>query len=831
MTIRNDATRLTVRAQDERQPRSVVVRQGQVLLDADLDAQGRHLLDRVETETGDVLGSGGRLVVPAPSGAFSVTPAAAPGACGIGTGHGFLGGWLVENRTENCLVDNQPHPWTGTATTGPVLLALKALVRYVDSVEEPAYADPALGDAQAAGRALVDWQVFPYVPEGGWGTGPDCATVTEHGDWKKLVQPSTGTLTVVPDQAPPSSDPCSLTPQGGFSRPENLLYRIEVHGGVPNSDWPDADGPRFGMEGLTVKLSRRNASVLARVVTVDGTAVTVEPPALDPLNWFTAGAYAEFVSEHDDVDPRDAVQWQRLFQVARVTDTVVTLETAATALAGSIKSDTTGWFLRLWDAFPNGKGVAAAQASPDDPKLSLPLDLGDGLAVRLGRGGLDVFRRGDHWTFAARADGSVDWPEGRHERPHGPEIRYAPLAALTGPTTARDCRVHAATLTDRALLYRGGDCQEVPEPAGGGFVTLPGRLRVAVLRGRVPVPRAVVTWSMPAGGIPSQVGGSAVDGAKSFTSETDENGLCEVPWAVDASRADEDHHVQAVLTSPAGTPEGPPLLFTAGFRTAAATSYLPGGCELLQGSKTVQEALDVLCANMGGPVVPPTLRLESIDLVDHEGVWNLIQQGLIRNGTEVSHTAFVDGISLGISMPDPEMKLWTAAKPFDPLIEVHLELPYPVTDPDKVYWARASESDVLLTPNITAPFGFHRVRLDGTVKVTQTTGTARLQWTPSEMAGVFLDSAPQHQWGNKVVLDEVGQVQWQPAETVPPVLCLLRIRSAHIWAPDPDTGHRVYLNAEHLRVGGTSANRDLSLYERDPQRAADLDLFFYLKIV
>lgn len=172
MTIRNDATRLTVRAQDERQPRSVVVRQGQVLLDADLDAQGRHLLDRVETETGDVLGSGGRLVVPAPSGAFSVTPAAAPGACGIGTGHGFLGGWLVENRTENCLVDNQPHPWTGTATTGPVLLALKALVRYVDSVEEPAYADPALGDAQAAGRALVDWQVFPYVPEGAGARAP-----------------------------------------------------------------------------------------------------------------------------------------------------------------------------------------------------------------------------------------------------------------------------------------------------------------------------------------------------------------------------------------------------------------------------------------------------------------------------------------------------------------------------------------------------------------------------------------------------------------------------------------------------------------------------------
>ena len=59
MTIRNDATRATIRPKDGRRPRSVVARQGQVLLDADLDQQSRHLLDRVETETGDVLGSPG----------------------------------------------------------------------------------------------------------------------------------------------------------------------------------------------------------------------------------------------------------------------------------------------------------------------------------------------------------------------------------------------------------------------------------------------------------------------------------------------------------------------------------------------------------------------------------------------------------------------------------------------------------------------------------------------------------------------------------------------------------------------------------------------------
>jgi Family of unknown function (DUF6519) len=487
MTMRNDATRATIRPEDERAPRSVVARQGQVLLDADLDQQSRHLLDRVETETADVLGSPGRLVVPPSSTAFQITPAATPDACGIGTGHGYLDGWLVENPATGVLLSTQPHPRTDTTPAAPVLLALKALVRFVDPVEEPAFADPALGDAQAAGRALVDWQVLPFAPKGGWGTAPTCATSVTHPEWVALTAPSSGTLTVVPDAAPPSADPCSLTPQGGYSRAENLLYRIEVHGGVPRADLPAADGPRFGMAGLKVKLSRRNASVLARVTAVDGTTITVEPPALDPLNWFAPGTYAEFVTAHDDVDPRDAVAGERLFQVARATDTLVTLEAAAGTLATAVKASTERWFLRLWDAFGDGTGVVTVTPSGATPAESQPVDLGDGLKAVLGTGGGDTFRRGDHWTFAARADGSVDWPAARAETPHGPRTRYAPLAVIDappGPKTTVDCRIPLATLTDRALLYRGGDGQEVPTPAGGGFVPLPARLRVAVMRGR-----------------------------------------------------------------------------------------------------------------------------------------------------------------------------------------------------------------------------------------------------------------------------------------------------------------------------------------------------------
>jgi hypothetical protein len=95
-----------------------------------------------------------------------------------------------------------------------------------------------------------------------------------------LAAPSSGTLTVVPDAAPPATDPCSLTPQGGYSRAENLLYRIEVHGGVPRADRPAADGPRFGMDGLKVKLSRRNAvpAAVGRAFG-DGTGVVMVHPS------------------------------------------------------------------------------------------------------------------------------------------------------------------------------------------------------------------------------------------------------------------------------------------------------------------------------------------------------------------------------------------------------------------------------------------------------------------------------------------------------------------------------------------------------------------------
>ncbi|MFB6608710.1 hypothetical protein ACFCVO_00170 [Agromyces sp. NPDC056379] len=829
MTIRNDATRLRLRTRDPRPARSVVSRQGQALLDADLNQQSQHLLERIESETQDTFGSPDRLVVPTGSSAFAVTPDPTGSAIGIGAGRGYLDGWAVECPEPGCTIGTQPHARDDGPIPDPVAVVLKSLVRHIDPVEESAYADPALGDAQTPGRALVDWQVFPFAPAGAWGS-PACATILQQKDYLRLTAPSTGTLAVVPDAAPPAADPCSLEPAGGYSRSENLLYRIEVDGGMPRKDYPAVDGPRFGLDGLRLKMSRRNASVMVRIVSVKGERMTVEPPPLDPVNWFYPGTFAELVSAHDDIDPRDAAATDRVLQVNYSEDDVVVVATAAApAVAGK-----TGWFLRLWDGFADGHGIATVTTDAATPDVSKDIDLGDGLKVRLGAGtggaAQATFRRGDYWTFAARSDGTIDWPAGTvFETPHGPETRYAPLAVLTGaPPVADDCRIPSATLTDRALLYRGGDGQAVPAPAGGGFAILPSKLRVAVQRGRAPVKGARLLWSAPAAlSTPdSRIDGSVVGGAATLEVVTGADGTSEVEWSVDSAFPLDAHRVQVTLLDGDGNPEGTVMVFTAQFATAAGTSYQPGACNVLAQSTTVQEALDALCAAVGGEpaIEPETLALTSINLLGPQGTINLVVENLIQTGLDVPYNAFIEGIGIGISGNPLECR----PAEFDPVVEVELDLPYPTTDHDRLHWAQAS----IAGGGIGGSFGFQNVRLDGTVEVTH--GPINqlepgLVWLPSKRTMRFLETVPWHRFGTEHALlpGELAELGWEQDEPHT-ILCRLRVRSAHVWTTGK-SGERVWLNAEHLGTSNGFTGRELMLHERDPQRAADIEVFFYLQ--
>jgi hypothetical protein len=565
MTIRNDASRLQIPLKEKRRQRAVVSRQGQVLLDTDFDQQARHQLERIEIETLDMFGMAGRLITPAAASGFNVIAPA--NNFDISVGRGYLDGWLLEN-TALCKLATQPHPRTGDAIGTNSIIALKALVRHVDPVEDSALADVALGDAQASGRALNDWQVLPVAAA----AAVNCANAMADANWLAMATPSQGRLAFLQQVVAPSTDPCSLTPSGGYSRLENLLYRIEVHGGAQKFATPD--GPRFGLHGLKLKLSRRNASLMARIDQIAGAEFTVAPPALDTRHWFAPGSYAEIVSIHDDVDPRRALANERLFRVAMASDDKITLEATAAQIAAiglpAVGNGT--WFLRLWDAFPGSGGAApagiATVSAAANAADSAAIDLGDGLSVQLSGGADATFRRGDFWTCAVRADGSVAWPKtgsvADKMTPHGPETRYAVLATVANGAI-EDCRITPAALTDRTLLYRGGDGQSLPPPSGGGTAALPAKLRIAVMRGETPVHKAPVLWELigPAAA-PGQINGADVT---SLDTSTDANGVSEITWSLNGADLANIHQIKASIPGAAGIV---PIIFSARFETAAA---------------------------------------------------------------------------------------------------------------------------------------------------------------------------------------------------------------------------------------------------------------------
>jgi hypothetical protein len=843
MTNRFDATRLRIPAKERRAFRGVDVGQGMVLLDVDLNEEGAALLNRIEDETVDILGSKGKLVYPAGDTGFQITGSAPAANFDIGAGHGYLDGWLLENPAV-CKLGTQPHPRTNDVVDPSAIIGLKALVRHVDPVEEPALADVALGDAQASGRAVNDWQVFPLavpVPAGGSLT---CADAALKAEWTSLIAPSTGTMSVIKQAAGPSSDPCSLTPGGGYTRLENLLYRIEVHGGVPKAGAPTADGPRFRLDGLTVKLQRRNASLIARIVDIQGSEIKVAPASLDARHWFAPGAFAEIVNVHDDVDPRAAMANPRLFRVAIATDEKITLDALPAAVAATLAAKDGNWFLRLWDAFPTGNGVATIAAPGANSQL---IDLGDGLSIQFQGGAAATFRRGDYWTFAARADGSVAWPEtvpGTPDsmRPHGPETRYAILGIVKGTAAAPgfdNCSIPFASLTDRLLFYRGGDGQNALDPAPRppsppappappAFLTLPQKLRLAVMRGEHPVPGAVIRWTPPTGAPDSRVAGQPCTGALGAVSTTDVNGLTEVNWEIDRNKPLDLHRVQATLVTSPTTNLANTIVFYAQFGTAARTSYLPAKCKHLLDVFNVQDALDTLCQKI--ETRPPVLTLTEIKLLQPNGQpIDVIRENLILNGLEVRNDSFVNGITFGFDGGMPKI----AIVPWDPVIEVEIDLPYPGTDQDRIYWGFASRIAVpgAAPRQVRGPFGFQRVRLDGTVKLAtaQTGRQAGLIWEPSSEAKQFLVTASEHRFGQKIPQIATQAVQssgWLNEPAYTRILCRIRIRAPLVWVGGDQA--RAYLNAEHLGTRGPFTGRELDVRARDSQTAADLDFFLYL---
>jgi hypothetical protein len=155
-----------------------------------------------------------------------------------------------------------------------------------------------------------------------------------------------------------------------------------------------------------------------------------------------------------------------------------------------------------------------------------------------------------------------------------------------------------------------------------------------------------------------------------------------------------------------------------------------------------------------------------------------------------------DELARGIRFEVDRGGLEAQVEPDDPIVDLEIEMPYPITRFDAEYWSK-----------IDGSFGTVRLRIDGRVKMVENI----IEFIPTDPAVRFLTSANQHHFGN------FPRARY---------LARLRLRSQWIWVKG-EAGP-VYLNAEHLGVTGPTTQRELALKERDPQRAGDLDMFFYL---
>jgi len=114
----------------------------------------------------------------------------------------------------------RPLPAAGTS-----IVYLDVWERDITAIDDPLLLEVALGGPDTTTRTKTICQV-KLADAGGAVTcvTPDSAIPT----WEHVLQPSAAQLTTGIVEAP-SSGPCSITPNTGFTGMENQLYRVEIH--------------------------------------------------------------------------------------------------------------------------------------------------------------------------------------------------------------------------------------------------------------------------------------------------------------------------------------------------------------------------------------------------------------------------------------------------------------------------------------------------------------------------------------------------------------------------------------------------------------------------
>lgn len=595
---------------------SVRMQQGRVLLDADWNEQTDITLRRIETEAVDLIGGCGapmwhdgfRIVAEAagltadeaarPENASPPSPQSG-GDFLITGGRMYVDGRLCENHRIMTFTGQDDLPDVEPVEDAGLYVAyLDVWSRHVTALEDAGIREVALGGPDTATRARATRQV-KLLRVGDENASGNCASTFP--EWEELIAPPDGRMTARAEPDETSDDPCIVAAGAGYRRLENQLYRVEVHEG----------GPRGA---ATFKWSRENGSVVARWVSTDTTGKFLTLGS-DAVGKYSSGDWVELTDETRELKGMHGTLVRVLTAEGRTIQ--IDLNTVQGGGSTDIADFSVSPIVRRWDNV-DSDGVL-------QPTNANWIDLEDGVQVRFSTGD---YRTGDYWLIPARtATADVEWPtdSGNNplaQSPRGIEHDYCRLALMrfdgTDWTEITDCRHLFPPVTElTSLFYLGGDGQEVmPDPtAPAAFLPLPASLRVGVSNGEHPVEGARVQFSIVQGN------GQLNGGASPVIVSTLSDGVASCSFELDSTT--EVQAVEARLLKPDNTPTHLTIRFTATLSKASRVAYQPGECDHLAGAKTVQEALDILCAlNRAGcsiPVSPGDNWQQMLDLLinDH----------------------------------------------------------------------------------------------------------------------------------------------------------------------------------------------------------------------
>ena len=302
---------------------------------------------------------------------------------------------------------------------------LELAERHVTAVEDPGLVEQALGgDGATTSRTVLAAQVKVAAVAAGLTPQAVAAAI------RAPALPG-GTVLFGTAAAVLAADPCDLPVPGGYTGPDNRLYRLAVH---------DVSGGR-----TLFKWSRDNAADLVAATLPPAPATTLRVAAEAPLR---AGDLVEVLSDatdHGDAAP-GAVTAAGFARPRRPQGRLVRLD------GGGTVTGTT----RVFDLLdPETEGPAAPLDLAALGAAGVKLRRWDGLIARPGAGALTVaiehgieaqidgaFEPGDWWQYEARvlapnANGPAV------PQPHGPERLFAPLALLEQTPAGQPMRLLA----------------------------------------------------------------------------------------------------------------------------------------------------------------------------------------------------------------------------------------------------------------------------------------------------------------------------------------------------------------------------------------------------